>query len=85
MRIDDDLLQELKAYAHCEGISVAQLVNKTVRLGFDNLRNGKKTRQKPYREKTFNMGQPKVDLTKALQLAAALEDEAILEKMRLGK
>jgi hypothetical protein len=31
------------------------------------------------------MGVPKVDLTKALQLAYAMEDEAVVEKLRFGK
>lgn len=34
---------------------------------------------------TFRMGKPKIDLTKALQIAAALEDEEIIRKLDLGK
>lgn len=85
VRIDDDLLGELKEYAHREKVSVAQLVNETVRLGFESLVHGKLAPRKPYREKTFNTGKPKVDLTKASQLAAELEDEEILRKQALGK
>ncbi|HOB67457.1 type II toxin-antitoxin system prevent-host-death family antitoxin [Ottowia sp.] len=36
----------------------------------------------PYVQRTFNTGVPLVDLTKANQLAAELEDEELIEKMR---
>lgn len=85
VRVDDDLMQELKDLAHKEGISLAQLFNRTVRAGLEAL-NGKNSKpKKPYRERTFNMGKPKVDLTKALQIAAELENEEIIRKLSLGK
>ena len=36
----------------------------------------------PFIQRTFDMGVPLVDLTKANQLAAELEDEELIEKMR---
>ncbi len=36
----------------------------------------------PFVQRTFHTGVPLVDLTKANQLAAALEDEELIEKMR---
>ena len=36
----------------------------------------------PFIQRTFHTGVPLVDLTKASQLAAALEDEELVEKMR---
>ena len=36
----------------------------------------------PFIQRTFDMGEPLVDLTKANQLAAELEDEELIEKMR---
>ena len=36
----------------------------------------------PFIQRTFNMGVPLVDLTKANQLAAELEDEELIAKMR---
>ena len=38
-----------------------------------------------YVERTFAMGEPLVDVTKAGMLAAALEDEETLRKLRLRK
>ena len=36
----------------------------------------------PFVQRTFHTGVPLVDLTKANQLAAELEDEELIEKMR---
>ena len=41
--------------------------------------------QAPFRTRSFSMGTPAVDLDRALQLAAALEDEEAARKTRLGK
>jgi hypothetical protein len=54
----------------------------------DGLRRGlaKPVRsQYRYRLKPFDMGEPRVPLVKALQLAGQLEDAYILEKMRQGR
>ena len=84
MRIDDDLLRDLKEQAHREGTSLAKLVNRTLRRGMGaSARAGKPPR--PYRQKTYSMGPPKVNLDKALALAAALEDEEICRKLADGK
>lgn len=41
--------------------------------------------RKPFRTKTYDMGEPTVNLDKALQLAGELEDQEIIRKLRLGK
>ena len=40
---------------------------------------------RPFRQKTFRMGSPRIDIDKALALAAALEDEEVIRKMSLRK
>lgn len=86
VRIDDDLMEELKELARQQGISMAQMFNRAVRFGIDRVKNGKQeATYKPFKQKTHSMGVPKVDLTKANQIAAELEDEEIIRKMRLGK
>ena len=85
VRIDDDLFRELKDQAHKEGVSLAKLFDRTVRLGLQALKNGGGTPPKPYLGKTYSMGVPLVDLTKANQLSAELEDEEIIKKLRLGR
>lgn len=78
--LDDDLLRELRASAQAEGISLAKMANRVLRLGMRTLREGRRS-PTPYREKTFPMGVPAVDLTKALALAAALEDAEVREEL----
>ena len=84
VRIDDDLLRSLKEQAHRDGVSLAKLVNGVLRRGLDAT-GGNSRRAKPYREKTFPMGPPRVPLTNALALAAALEDEEIRAELARGK
>jgi len=74
-------MQELKDLAHEEGISLAKLFNRTVRLGLDSLKSRGSKTQKPYHEKTFAMGKPLVDLTQAIQVLNAIDDEVFIEKL----
>lgn len=84
VQIDDDLHRELKERAHSEGTSLARLVNRVLRQGMAAARQASKP-DHPYREKTHSMGRPKVNLDKALALAAALEDEELIEKLTRRK
>jgi hypothetical protein len=82
--IDEDVLCDLKQQAEREGVSLARLINRVLRQG---LRFEQQTRKPPrrYREKTFRMGPPKADLTKALALAASLEDDEVREELARRK
>jgi len=84
VRIEDDLLLELKDKATQEKSSLTRVLNRTLRAG---LRAGQKTKPlgRPYREKVHSMGVPRVDLTKALSLASRLEDDETLRKTQLRK
>lgn len=84
VRIDDDLLRDLKQQAQREGVSLTQVVNRALRCGLTSQEQPRKP-PRPYREKTFRMGVPEFNLDKALALAAALEDEEILKEMAAGK
>ena len=84
IQIDDILLRELKEEAHREGLSLTKLVNRVLRYGMNGLERRKKPKR-PYREKTFPMGEPKLDIDKALSLAAMLEDQEILDKLARRK
>jgi hypothetical protein len=83
-RVDDDLLARLKARAREENVSVTRLVNRTLRAGLQSAR-GRDRKKRRYRERAFAMGLPRVDLTRALALAAALEDEEALRDLALRK
>lgn len=81
MRIDDDLLAQLKEQAQREGISLTRLMNRVLRAGLQT----KTPRRRRVQIQTLDMGSPKLDLDKALQVAAELEDEEILRKLSLRK
>jgi predicted transcriptional regulator len=83
VRIDDDLLDRLKARAAAEKTSLTRLVNRVIRSGLASLDH---VADKPrHIEETYAMGEPNVDLGKAIALAAALEDEETLRKLGLRK
>ena len=77
LRIDDDLLRELKSRAADEGLSLSDLVNIVLRQSVTEPRR----RRRAFKQKTRNLGRPAFDITKANAIAADLEDEAILRKV----
>ena len=83
IRIDDDLLNRLKTQAVAENISLTRLVNRVIRAG---LESSDRVADEPlYVEETFDMGEPRTDLTKAGLLAASIEDEETIRKLQLHK
>src|SRR5438876_248319 len=83
-RIEDDVLKELKALAQKEDAPLTRVLNRALRAGLAASRAPAR-RRKPYREKTHALGQPRVDLRKALAIAAGLGDEEVLRKLTLRK
>ena len=75
--LDADVAEELKAIARRRNVPFKQVLNSTVRAGLAAARS----ERKPFVQKTYPMG-AKVDLTKALQLADALEDAETIRKLR---
>lgn len=84
VRIDDDLMAELKERARRENVSQTRMLNRLLRAGLD-ASDRRRGRKKPYREKSVSMGKPRIDLDKAAALAGELEDEEILRKLSLQK
>ena len=84
MQIDDDLLRSLKQQAHSQGTSLTKLINRVLRTGVQAARQAGKA-SRPYREKTFPMGEPRVSLVKALALASDLEDREVREELARRK
>lgn len=85
VRIDDDLMTELKARARRENVSQTRMLNRLLREAIRGSRGQGQANKARYRENPVDMGVPRVDLDKALALAAKLEDEEILRKMSLNK
>ena len=84
VRIEDDLMRQIRERAHREGTSLTKLINRVLRDGITAARVGGKAMPR-YREKTFAMGQPNVNLDKALVLAASMEDEEVREELARRK
>jgi hypothetical protein len=57
-----------------------QVLNDAIRAGLREA--GKGRREEAFESLTFDMGKPRVDLTKAAALAAELEDEEIIARYR---
>ncbi len=84
IRVDDDLLERLRAQARKEKVSLTRVLNRTLKAG---LRAGGARRGTPsvYREQSHAMGAPRLVLDKALALAARLEDEETARELTLRK
>ena len=82
--IEEDVMRDLRQQAEREGLSLTRLINRLLRQAVNAARRLSKA-PRPYRERTFCMGRPKVDLTKALALAALLEDHEVRNKMARRK
>ena len=83
VNLPDDLLQDLKELSRARKTSLTATVTEVLRTGLARIVKPRARRR--YREKTYDMGVPRVDLTKALRLAAQMEDEEIVRKMKQGK
>lgn len=80
--LDDDLADELQSLAHERKQPFKRVINELLRSGL--------AQQRPavprFRQQTSPMGvKPGIELTKALALAAAFEDEEILHKLEQGR
>jgi hypothetical protein len=84
VRIEDDLLLQLKDKAARESSSLTRVFNRTLRVGLRAEQETKRPRRR-YHEKTHSMGVPRVELTRALSLSTQLEDDEILRKVQLRK
>ncbi|MBA2497725.1 MAG: antitoxin [Acidimicrobiia bacterium] len=63
-------------------LTFKEAVNAAIRTG---LLAGSNAEREPYRVPVRALGPPRVPLTKALQLAADLEDDEIVRELALGK
>lgn len=74
--LDPDVEKLLRNEVRRRGEPFKEILNNAIREGLKT----RKARPEPFRPLTFDMGTPKVDLTKALALAAELEDEELLRR-----
>jgi len=85
LTIDDRIAKALKALAHRSGKPLKRVVNETLQAGLAAGKAPAKARR--YRVTPVSLGGvvPGIDLTKALRLADALEDDEIARKLELRK
>ena len=84
LAISDDILRELRALAHETGVSLTRAANDVLRAGLDR-RAGSSRRGRRYREEVADLGEPRVNLDRALVVAARLEDGETLRKFQQRK
>lgn len=78
--LDPDVEALLRQAMEERGLSFKHALNDAVRAGL-----APSNRRGPYRLEPARLGRAAVPLTKALQLAADLEDDEIVRKLALGK
>jgi hypothetical protein len=78
--LDPDVETMLRKEMRRQGEPFKQVLNNAIRAGLRL-----KRRDDPFEPLTFDMGQPRVDLTKAAALAAELEDEELIGRYRRSR
>jgi hypothetical protein len=84
INVDDELLETLKERARQEDQPLTRVLNRVLRAGVQAL-DRPAARRPRHHEQAFAMGEPRFDLGRALALAAALEDEETVRKLRMRK
>jgi hypothetical protein len=79
--LDDDLEPLLKQAMLRDGKSFKRIVNEALRAALTEDR----PEPVPFRQRTFDLGGSALDLTKALSLAAELEDRERIRKLQAGR
>lgn len=75
--LDEDVAQIVRRRMRERDLSFKEALN-------DVVRDGVRSPAEPFRTATARMGEPTVNLDRALRVAAELEDEELLRKARLG-
>lgn len=78
--LDPDVEALVKRAMEDRGVTFKQAVNDAIRAGMTGSREGS-ARSFP----TYDMGEPFVDVTKALRLAGELEDEELARRLTQGR
>lgn len=76
--LDPDTEQIVRELMREQGVSFKRALNDAIRRG------ASRDRREPFETETVSMGEPTVNLDRALQLVGDLEDEELIRKMRAG-
>jgi hypothetical protein len=77
--LDPDTAALIEQRMRERGVSFKQALNDAIRAGAAPMS------PEPFRTATADLGIPSVNLDRALQVAAELEDDELVRRMRLGK
>jgi hypothetical protein len=77
--LDPDTERLLRQRMRERGLSFKQALNEAIRAGLASGRPAP-----PFRTRTARLGTSQVNLDRALQIAADLEDDELVRRMRLG-
>lgn len=77
--LDSDVELKLQELMRARGVTFKEAINSALRNGLDIARPAEVSFE------VFDLGEPRVDLTHAGRLAAALEDEEIARKLTVGR
>lgn len=80
--LDADVEALLRKAMGERGETFKQVLNAAIREG---LVSARRKAAKPFKQRTFDLGEPLVDVTKALSLAAELEDAETVAKLQLRR
>ena len=79
--LDPDVESMLRKEVRRRGEPFKQVLNNALRAGLRTM----KRRDEAFEPLTFDMGKPRLDLTKAASLAAELEDDDLIGRYRRGQ
>lgn len=78
--LDPDVETMLRKEVRRRGQPFKQVLNNAIRVGLRDM--SKSLSEAAFEPLTFDMGRPRVDLTKAAALASELEDEELIGRYR---
>lgn len=79
--LDPDVESQLRREVRRRGEPFKRVLNDAIRAGLRSM----KRREGAFEPLTFDMGKPRLDLTKAGSLAAELEDEELVGRYRRSR
>ena len=79
--LDPDVESMLRKEVRRSGEPFKQVLNDAIRAGLRSMNR----RDEAFEPLTFDMGKPRVDLTKAAALAAELEDDELIGRYRRSR
>lgn len=79
MRIEEDLMAEIRRRALAERISINRMINRLLRAA---LHEADLAQEPPFKQEVHDMGVPRVDLAKAHAVLAAFDDEDFVRLMK---